>query len=441
MNVMCVVSQPEQQMISVSGCNRERINHESLESRMGLESRVRVVCARDDPTYAPNNGSDDDTVMSNDAGSSGNSRSSQGRIRPDQSQKRKSTAILELEEARALHKKKAKKGQRSETERMIYDKFRSMGWKKVKFANSLKQKKAATKIILDLLELEDFIGDDEETKKQREDWIELNMPLVLKKLNSCRSYGQTEAIKAVKAWMETHEGEIPSLEDLERCLKREIDPTNEDDYELFEWYSTKLVKAACCNADDWNVDSFYYLCLWNAAPPKSPEDLYVPPSTEAIAVGFVENNRSKLMEFWKLQGMPQHRGITKIIPKVKIDYAEDGKTPTWDYKINPNKKSELLVNGPKYLGKYSIQDGGQMDESGWTREGREAFVKWTNMNKEARKDPAKRDIEGKFLTELRAANGITAGDHAAQKALKTKKKGKKASMEEDEGDEVEMDYE
>lgn len=355
--------------------------------------------------------------------------------------KRKSTALKELEEAIAISaNKKARKGTKTETTRKIYNILREQGWKKIKFANSAKQKIAATTIILDLMELEEFTGDDEETQELRKAWIEENHSDVVKQLNKTRSYAQTEVIKALKQWQRGHEGQLPSLEDLERCLKREIDLDNPADVELFEWYSTVLLRKACANASDWTDEHYLFLCLYNGAPPNDPNNFYVPPSTEGIAVAMVENNRSKLTEFWRLLAMPEHAGILKVVPKVKIVVEDDGKTPKWTYEIDSKKKTQLNVNGKQFLGQYSIVDGGQMEESGWTKEGRQAFMNWTNMAKEARACVNKRKIEDDFLEKLREANDITEKSWEQQKALK-RKKAKKAKVSADDEDEVEMDYE
>jgi len=342
----------------------------------------------------------------------------------------KSPAIDALEEAeRKIAKKDKAKGDPMED--LIYDTIKEDLFRSVKFAVGPEQRKEVTSLCLMKMNLEDFEGKSEAKIKLRNRWIKANEGTVIKKLNKVRNYAGTQSRKAAWLWMNQKKGQLPSLECLEKCLKRDLDMDDKDDYELFKWHVDELIPAACGHHSHWNPEKRYYLLMSTAAPPNKPTSKYITTKTEAMAVCYVENFRSKWTEIWKLQQKSELAGVTKFQALHKTVYASDGTSLAYDYEIDSTDKKRVNLNGPKWLGKHTEVDMGPGKDSGWNKEGRQDFVKWTKMNKAARSDPKCQQVEQAYLTKLKAELGIVSATAAEERARKRRKKPKKACKPED----------
>lgn len=200
-----------------------------------------------------------------------------------------------------------------------------------------------------------------------------------------------------------------------------------------------MIPKSCANGADWCKDHHLYLTLYKGAPPSAPGKLYVPASTEAVAVLFVENMRTKMKALWELKKLPVYAGITKWVPQNKVKFQADGKTLAWEHRVHPKKSDTVQLNGPQFLGKFTITTKGQSKDSGWTKESRTLFNQWTGLCRKARKTAAGRAKEEAFLAKLRAEEGIVAWNPEEERARKRRKLDAERAAEAAES-EVEMDY-
>lgn len=197
--------------------------------------------------------------------------------------------------------KKKKKSTKKEDEFMtIKEKIRLKVWRKGKFASTPKRGRQFAILCLDALELQGYEGDTPESKEARRVWVETFMELCVKALNEVRQYVQSQLRRAY-----TSQGvnNMPSLPDMIRCLKREIDFTftvdengakvwnNKDDVDLFCRYWTEILPQATANGHDWDDGKKYYMTISGAHAPNDPNHFYITPSTEAFAVLALEGNR------------------------------------------------------------------------------------------------------------------------------------------------------
>jgi selenocysteine lyase/cysteine desulfurase len=123
----------------------------------------------------------------------------------------------------------------------------------------------------------------------------------------------------------------------------------------------------------------------------------------------------------------------------KVKYGPDGTTLAWEHREHPTKSNTVQLNGPKFLGKYTITTKGQSKDSGWTKEARKLFVKWTEMCRKARKSEAGRALEKVILDKIRDEEHIVAWNPDEERARKRRKTNAERAAEPAESD-VDMNY-
>ena len=249
----------------------------------------------------------------------------------------------------AVRKAKDRKGEEDATSKAIWLAMKYHGFKKIKFANTPDQIAKATVKILDILNMKEFRGTDDKTKALRTAWVASNQGVVLKKINKCRNYASTQLMGAVNWWQDNNAGEIPTLDQLEALIQRNIDLDNDEHYDLMKWWWNLAVPKACANAKDWGPSHRNYMCLYNGAPANDPTALYVPPGTEAIAVAMIENLREVRDKVWKIRQLPEYKEKTLFTAKHNFDYKEDGKTLAYGKSILPAFAPNLSPLTPFFL--------------------------------------------------------------------------------------------
>ena len=239
-------------------------------------------------------------------------------------------------------------------------------------------------------------------------------------------------------WQMKHNGQIPGDKDLDRILERNLDMNNEEDYDLMEWWHCDVMAMVCGYGKHWNQDKFNYLTISEGAPPGQPNKKYITSSHEAMARAFFANNREKWMEIWQLRRLDEYQGRTTFVAKSKIEYQADGRTLAWEHKPCESDDKKVWLNGPKFMGKYSIHDAGQSHDSGWNVEGRKLYLQYLTTNKEARKKPEFVQVDRAFLQKMKAKKGLTAAN--AEEEKKKKGKRKNSDRDPDQDPEFAMDY-
>ncbi len=178
--------------------------------------------------------------------------------------------------------------------RGIHDAVKDFGgWKTKKFVTSPRALEAFAYKILDKCNIAEYMGDDAVTQAKRKYWVETNQHLVLRALNEQRNYAQGRIKEICEKYMEKEwnvEHKLPSLQLLEKAIKREIDPENQEEWDFFRWYWLELLPRATGNGSDWCADLSNYLTISQGCPPDSPNEPYITPSTEAFAYIAISNN-------------------------------------------------------------------------------------------------------------------------------------------------------
>jgi hypothetical protein len=336
------------------------------------------------------------------------------------------------------HKSRAKVDEHDETLSFIKECVKKHLWPLVKIITSKTTEYKAAIMCLRYLDLEEFEGDDEESEALREQWITAYAHIVTSEINTHRSYVQNRVKKACDKWMATHDGVMPSKDILEKCVKREIDPDNVYELETMMWWWDDCLVYAAGNLDDWHADKRHYMPISRAAPPDTPQKFYIMPSTEGIAMAFIENNRSKWKALYDAKQQFPH--TTKFIVTSKVRVDENG-NETQEFTHNhKGKKGHTLCNGAKYMTKWTDSAAGQQEFNGWSKEGRDYYVKMFRANQEARKKATTSALEDAVLAMIKEDHGKTANSAEEEREASKKRKSKKAKAAPVEDDDDGMEW-
>jgi len=158
-----------------------------------------------------------------------------------------------------------------------------------KYVLGPKGKKKLVKAVLAKLKMEGYHGKGPQVKHNQAWFYELYADDVVAALNQVRSSTSTETKKAVKAFFDLNNGELPSAEDYHHLITRDLDLKNERDCALFGWYQLVLMPRACGSVANWNKAKREYHPL-SAGSPKNSEKPYITPETEAYAVWLCKGN-------------------------------------------------------------------------------------------------------------------------------------------------------
>lgn len=284
-------------------------------------------------------------------------------------------------------------------------------WGKVKFVGP----KHAEKFI-DMVFKEVGLGSHDKARETL--WKEAYGDFVIEGLNKHRQYVQGLLRVPVLNFAEAHNGDIPTMEIMEKCLSRDIDVNNPVEMALFQWYWDKYLPEEAGNGHIFKESQRHYATISEAAPLSDPNAKYMPSVGEALAVLMYENNRERWLHYIKLKKEYGHD--MKVTPAI---YLPD-KPKTDQYRGKPG---EVIIRGDRmyvyeFKGKFTVSDGGQAKYGGWTNEGLKRFQELKKMAKEGRAKPNCGEIEKLSLGELRAKKGLTASTHAEHIASNNKKK-------------------
>jgi len=359
----------------------------------------------------------------------------------------------EMEEQMAYINKRAKKAKGSGNGdymgKLIHTTIKNKTMRKIKFAHGESKRRHALEVLKDANLGAKFMGDSPESEAYRDKWVTAYIGTCTSKLNGLRSYAQGQVSKACSKWMDTHNGKLPTLDRLEAIISRTLDPKNQDDLALMKWWVEDVLPMAAGNQYDWSDEKKYYMTVSNGAPPDAPNQKHVPPSTEAIAVAFIENCRVRWEKVWELKRTNSFPGRTKFLANTTLDFKEvtdkDGNTTktnelAYDIRAHPKKHDTVQLNSPAYQGKYTRTDLGQSSDSGWSKVGRKAFMRWMHHNKQARDTQNSADLEEAVLKLMREGKGIVAQTAAEEKLRKRREKYKEGHESEEDESDVEIEF-
>jgi len=131
----------------------------------------------------------------------------------------------------------------------------------------------------------------------------------------------------LEAWCHKHGNTMPRLDLLLALIRRDFalqpgdTPTlAPDDYDALTWWITEVLPIATGNQCDWQAEHYGFMTVQKGRHPRLPNKLYVPDSTEAIAMWIIENNYT----CWLAQWAAKHEhGDLPIIGKAKNKDGEE----------------------------------------------------------------------------------------------------------------------
>lgn len=362
------------------------------------------------------------------------------RTNSENAKKPASKALLAMEQQLAVVNKKAKVCTvNGEMIRLINDKAKEELWRFVKIISGKKAAIKATGKMLQLLQLAEYQGKGEDMDELRASWITAYKDEVVKAINGIRSYVQNRVKGACFDFMNNHNGQLPTQELLIKIVKRQIDLNDDHEVEVFKWYWDNLMAKAAGNMSDWHPDKRHFMLLSTAAPPNDPNNPYITPSTEAIALAMIESNRSRWTHI-HAQAKNHPPGTTFKV-REKLRYKDDAQTQLEDEVTDGTKPKEKWLNGPQYLARFTDSLGGQQEFSGWTKDGRVYFHDIRKMSIEARENRSDEceKQEQHILDDLRLDLSITEVTAELERAKNNKRK-RKNKPDEPEDEEDGMDF-
>jgi len=232
---------------------------------------------------------------------------------------------------------------------LVRDTVKEKVWRVVKFISSEKQ--MAQLAVLTLKKTE-FLGKFDSTGKPTYDgakWLENNAIVVNRMLNDHRSYCQTAMKEVCITWMkDNNKKKLPSNTEFMKILNR--DPGV--DKKLFAWWWDSYMAKAAGSSKIWNKKNKYFGLLSTHAPPGSPKEVYITPSTEAWGLLLIENCRER----WpKLMAIKE-----KNSARITYTKSTPSATKAGTHHIN-------MSTDPLFLGTYTNTDSGQRRFGGWSK--------------------------------------------------------------------------
>ena len=240
----------------------------------------------------------------------------------------------------------------------------------------------------------------EEQKKKISDkitkWCQLYGPEVIKGHNKWRQYCQQQATDLIFAILkkqktvEDAKNAIYKIEDLERVVKRELDPKKKEDQKMMDWWVDEYLPRTT-GTKLWSASVRYNNTLSNAHLPNEPEKKLCAPVSEAFAMAFYKSSYQKWLDQreWQLEHPTEKR-----LPRRE----KGGEEP--------------------FPGLFITSCSGQSQFGGWTREGRKYFSEMYKANTEARKTELSKQLEKECLERIssdyrakKRAAGATGNDN------------------------------
>ena len=238
----------------------------------------------------------------------------------------------------------------------------------------------------------------------------------MEELNSQRNAINAAIRKIALEHMKNHNDQLPPMQGLLDCLKRELPVTDENKPIILFYVDTLLPKFGGVG-NPYGKNIRYYKRISEAISSKTSKKIDISEATEAFGVLICENSWARWMEEGRIK-KEEPRAVGK-----QIHVLDDRKTTSST--VNPNKKfiakmSEFPLLEPH----YTIPHVGQKQYGGWSQKGIDRFVKLKKANGKARIKPHGIKWEKDVLAMLRKEFNITEDSYEAQRKIEGKQKRK-----------------
>jgi len=214
---------------------------------------------------------------------------------------------------------KSNKKQTDETNILIHGAIQKDVFDVIKYVLGEKGTKKLCDLVLENLKWEGFHGEGPRVEKNKAEFFELYWKNTVSLLNNIRSTAASECKKAAKIWWDENLHKLPSNEDLDRLISRDLDIHDDKDYLLFEWYQMHLVAKATGSSKIFDKKERARMTLSKAAIPKSKRP-YITPQTEAYAVLLMKGNHSRWLKMFEINTNPKWSRLNQcLLGKEKQD--------------------------------------------------------------------------------------------------------------------------
>jgi hypothetical protein len=202
--------------------------------------------------------------------------------------------------------------------------------------------------------------------------------------------------------------DLPTQEEMLKCLKRDIKTDDERLMAVFMWYWDVYLPLSTGSRHQFNPSQRRYATISTCAPQNKPNKPFITPETEAYAVLCFENSYERCLRTSQLKAKFPGK---KIVPAKK---KKDGTIPQEDdYELRGEKCYSF---GPSSKGKWTLADAGQSEFGGWHSDGLDRYNELRLLAKNARQHPNCKVVEEESLAQLRQHLQITAPNHDAHLA-------------------------
>ena len=330
---------------------------------------------------------------------------------------------------------KAKKTKKLETrkanmndalKKLIDDSITSQIWRKIKFIRDENQKeKLAIKVWNAMAD-----NPKKNSESDRAIFISKYATYILQELNGKRTYkmqrmssavmrllgiGPNRGAEAAEDDEDDGDGgdnmyitDLPTQEEMLKCLKRDIKTDDERMMAVFMWYWDVYLPLSTGSRHEFNPSQRRYATISTCAPQNKPNKPFITPETEAYAVLCFENSYERCLRTSQLK--TKFPGM-KIVPAKR---KMDGTIPeNDDFELRGNKCYSF---GPSSKGKWTLADAGQSEFGGWHKDGLDRYNELRLLAKNARQNPNCKVVEEQSLEQLRQHLQITAPNHDAHLA-------------------------
>jgi hypothetical protein len=218
---------------------------------------------------------------------------------------------------------------------------------------------------LTLLDIVILIGE-----RQMDGLATVYLPFVMSAVSDRRSACQSALKTVFFDWADEHEGKFLGLNDILKCLKRNVKPEEE----IWHWYWTRLLPHSA-GVKYWNETKHLYCTIVESKIKEAPD---APSSVTAASEGFVAVIWDNCVDKWT-----NEYNLKKVNPKARINLKLD-----------------------EFKGKYTRNDTGQTKFGGWTSQGLFKYQEYVKLAKHGRAQPGTLELEKATLAILQKANNI-----------------------------------
>jgi hypothetical protein len=271
-----------------------------------------------------------------------------------------------------------------EVEAMVESKTKTIMWSMVKFIQSPKDLENAGRLLVKHARIDRHHID---TKVKKAAFINTYKVNVRKAIFQRRNYVAAEHKKVMLKRHKSH-GSMPTVDQLLKCLRRDI--TTDEDFEIFAFYWEELLPKQV-GPLVWCKEVRNYETICQAMRRGVPNLPMITSMDEAFTVLLIQNSIGR----WKKE-------------------LERDRTSTTNSSSDQNKKTKEQTTKTNHNGRFTTTDKGQNEWGGWSQTGLKLFREYKDYNKAARKERKTRAVEDTCLEMLKKKHKIVCRDHKSQ---------------------------